>query len=119
MAAGHNTFWLPGDAAPAENGSGMPRQPRAAVPARPRRRGGWPELAALAWADAKQGEGSQDGFASRSRGAVVAGAEKWELARPRDGCEMWAGNGRQGGRGRVALMGRIGRLRSQNGRTDG
>jgi hypothetical protein len=86
---------------------------------RPRRRGGWPELAALAWADAKQGGGSQDASASRSRGAVVAGAEKLELARPRDDCEMWAGSGRQGGRGRVALVGRIGRLRSQNGRTDG
>jgi hypothetical protein len=37
---------------------------------------------------------------------------KLELARPRDGCEMWAGGGRQGGRGRVGLVGRIERLRS-------
>jgi hypothetical protein len=49
----------------------------------------------------------------------VAGGKKLELARPRDGCEMWDGGGRQGGRGRVGLVGRIGRLRSQNGRTDG
>jgi hypothetical protein len=32
-----------------------------------------------------------------------------------DGCEMRAGGGRQGGRGRVGLVGRIERLRSQNG----
>jgi hypothetical protein len=37
----------------------------------------------------------------------------------RDGCEMRAGGRRQGGKGRVGLVGRIGRLRSQNGRTDG
>ena len=45
----------------------------------------------------------------------MAGAEKLELARPRNDCEMRAGGGRQGGRGRVELVGRIGRLRSQNG----
>jgi hypothetical protein len=82
-------------------------------------RGRGSELAALAWADVKQGGGNQDGSASRSRGTTMAGAEKLELPRPRDGCEMRPGGRRQGGRGRVGLVGRIGRLRSQNGRTNG
>jgi hypothetical protein len=57
----------------------------------------------------------------RRRWATGRNISQWklELARPWNGCEMWAGGGRQSGRGRVGLVGRIGQLRSQNGRTNG